>query len=64
LAVKAVYCLTMLTTRLDLARIRAARRDIDRIFLDTPLYQCDALGRELGCTVSILSSQGDARLGR
>jgi len=43
----------MLTTRLDLARIRAARRDIDPIFLDTPLYQCDALGRELGCTVSI-----------
>ncbi|MFJ1969305.1 threonine/serine dehydratase [Streptomyces sp. NPDC087903] len=43
----------MLTTRLDLARIRAAHRDIDPVFLDTPLYQCDALGRELGCTVSI-----------
>ncbi|MEV0641229.1 pyridoxal-phosphate dependent enzyme [Streptomyces sp. NPDC050619] len=43
----------MLTTRLDLARIRAARREIDPVFLDTPLYQCDALGRELGCTVSI-----------
>jgi threonine dehydratase len=41
------------TTRLDLDRIRAARRVIDPIFLDTPLYQCDALGRELGCTVSI-----------
>ena len=26
---------------------------IDPIFLDTPLYQCDALGRQLGCTVSI-----------
>lgn len=45
--------LVMLTTRLDLARIRAARQDIDPIFLDTPLYECDALGRELGCMVSI-----------
>ena len=26
---------------------------IDPIFLDTPLYQCEALERELGCTVSI-----------
>ncbi|MEU5293014.1 threonine ammonia-lyase [Streptomyces umbrinus] len=43
----------MLATRLDLARIRAAGRNIDPIFLDTPLYECDALGRELGCTVSI-----------
>jgi threonine dehydratase len=43
----------MLTTRLDLDRIRAARRVIDPIFLDTPLYRCDALGRELGCAVSI-----------
>ncbi len=43
----------MLSTRLDLDRIRAARRVIDPIFLNTPLYQCDALGRRLGCTVSI-----------
>src|SRR3954451_17151970 len=43
----------MLATRLDLDRIRAARRVIDPIFLDPPLYQCDALGRELGCAVSI-----------
>jgi len=43
----------MLATRLDLDRIRAARRVIDPVFLDTPLYQCDALGRRLGCTVSI-----------
>ncbi|MGW4945630.1 threonine ammonia-lyase [Actinoplanes sp. NPDC004185] len=43
----------MVTTRLDLARVRAARREINPIFLDTPLYECDALGRELGCTVSI-----------
>ena len=41
------------TTRLDLDRIRAARGTIDPVFLDTPLYECDALGRELGCTVSI-----------
>jgi threonine dehydratase len=43
----------MLETRLDLDRIRAARRVIDPIFLDTPMYRCDALGRQLGCTVSI-----------
>jgi threonine dehydratase len=43
----------VLTTRLDLDRIEAARRVIDPIFLDTPLYPCDALGRQLGCTVSI-----------
>src|SRR5436309_3910871 len=43
----------MLDTRLDLDRIRAARRVIDPVFLDTPLYPCDALGRQLGCTVSI-----------
>jgi threonine dehydratase len=43
----------MLTTRLDLDRIRAARQVIDPIFLNTPLYQCDSLERRLGCTVSI-----------
>jgi threonine dehydratase len=43
----------MVTTRLDLDRIRAARHVIDSIFLDTPFYRCDALGRQLGCTVSI-----------
>jgi threonine dehydratase len=48
-----VHCLVVLTTRLDLGRIRAAVRVIDPIFLDTPLYQCDALGRQLGCGVSI-----------
>ncbi len=26
---------------------------IDPLFLDTPMYPCDALGRALGCTVSI-----------
>jgi threonine dehydratase len=43
----------MLRTRLDLDRIRAARHLIDPVFLDTPMYRCAALGRELGCTVSI-----------
>jgi len=40
-------------TRLDLARIQAARRVIDPVFLDTPLYRCEALEPELGCAVSI-----------
>jgi threonine dehydratase len=40
-------------TRLDLARIRAARRVIDPIFLDTPLYRCEALEPHLGCAVSV-----------
>jgi threonine dehydratase len=40
-------------TRLDTARIRAARRIIDPIFLDTPLYRCEALEPGLGCAVSI-----------
>ena len=40
-------------TRLDTARIRAARRVIDPVFLDTPLYRCQALEPGLGCAVSI-----------
>ncbi|MER7574817.1 pyridoxal-phosphate dependent enzyme [Streptomyces sp. NPDC126514] len=40
-------------TRLDTARIRAARRVIDPQFLDTPLYRCEALQPVLGCAVSI-----------
>ena len=40
-------------TRLDLARIRAARHVIEPLFLDTPLYRCDALEPALGCAVSI-----------
>ena len=43
----------MPVTRLDLARIEAARRVIDPIFLDTPCYRCDALESALGCAVSI-----------
>jgi threonine dehydratase len=43
----------MRQTRLDTARIRAARLVIDPIFLDTPLYRCEALEPDLGCTVSI-----------
>src|SRR3979490_1733705 len=48
-----VYGLGVLKTRLDLDRIHAARRVIDPMFLSTPMYRCDALGRQLGCTVSI-----------
>jgi threonine dehydratase len=40
-------------TRLDTASIQAARRVIDPIFLDTPLYRCEALEPDLGCAVSI-----------
>jgi threonine dehydratase len=40
-------------TRLDLARIRAARRVIDPVFLDSPLYHCGALEALLGCAVSL-----------
>jgi threonine dehydratase len=36
-----------------MARIRAARRVIDPVFLDTPLYRCQALEPGLGCAVSI-----------
>ncbi|MGW0712073.1 threonine ammonia-lyase [Streptomyces sp. NPDC002643] len=43
----------MLKTRLDTARIRAARRMIDPVFLDTPLYRCEALEPDLGCAVSV-----------
>ncbi|GAB3431369.1 threonine ammonia-lyase [Actinophytocola sediminis] len=43
----------MLKTRLDLDRIRAATGVIDSMFLRTPTYQCDTLGRHLGCTVTI-----------
>ncbi|MEV5967624.1 pyridoxal-phosphate dependent enzyme [Kribbella sp. NPDC051952] len=43
----------MLETRLDTGRIRAARQVIDPVFLDSPLYCCEALEPELGCAVSI-----------
>ncbi|MGR3870151.1 threonine ammonia-lyase [Streptomyces graminifolii] len=43
----------MAKTRLDIARIRAARRLIDPVFLGTPLYRCEALEPWLGCAVSI-----------
>jgi threonine dehydratase len=46
-------------TRLDIARIQAARRVIDRVFLDTPLYRCEALEPDLGCTVSIKLETAD-----
>jgi threonine dehydratase len=40
-------------TRLDTARVHAARGLINPIFLDTPLYRCEALEPDLGCAVSI-----------
>jgi threonine dehydratase len=43
----------VLKTRLDIDRVRVARRVIDPVFLDTPLYRCEGLGAELGCGVSI-----------
>ncbi|MFK0170388.1 threonine/serine dehydratase [Streptomyces sp. NPDC090306] len=43
----------MQKTRLDTARIRAARGVIDPVFLDTPFYRCEALEPGLGCAVSI-----------
>jgi threonine dehydratase len=43
----------VIQTRLDLDRIRAARDVIDQVFLSSPLYECDALGSQFGCTVSI-----------
>ena len=43
----------MQETRLDIARIEAARRVINPLFLDTPLYRCEALEPDLGCAVSI-----------
>lgn len=41
----------MIGTRLDDGRIAAARAVIDPVFLDTPLFPCDAL--DLGCAVSV-----------
>ncbi|MEU3459466.1 pyridoxal-phosphate dependent enzyme [Streptomyces sp. NPDC006733] len=43
----------MRQTRLDTARIRAARQVVDPVFLDTPLYRCEALEPVVGCAVSI-----------
>lgn len=43
----------MTRTRLDTERVRAARRLIDPMFLDTPLYHCEALDSGLGCAVTI-----------
>lgn len=49
----ALLCCAVQETRLSTARIRAARRVIDPVFLDTPLFRCEALEPALGCTVSI-----------
>ncbi|RZD88885.1 threonine ammonia-lyase [Streptomyces albidoflavus] len=40
-------------TRLDTARILAARQLVDPVFLDTPFYRCEALEPRLGCAVNI-----------
>jgi threonine dehydratase len=48
-----LHCARVGGTRLDIDRIQAARRVIDPIFLDTPLYRCDALEPALGCAVSV-----------
>lgn len=37
--------------RLDLGRIRAAERSIDRVFLHTPQYESAALSAALGCSL-------------
>jgi threonine dehydratase len=40
-------------TRLDLGRIRKARLEIARVFLDTPQFDCPALGDVLGCELVV-----------
>lgn len=45
--------LAQVMTRLQLGRIHAARRIIDPLFLDTPLYACEGLGSMLGCELSV-----------
>jgi threonine dehydratase len=40
-------------TRLDLARIRAAREQISPVFRDTPQFACPALADVLGCDIVI-----------
>ena len=52
-ALVALRCCVVQETRLDTARIRAARRLIDPVFLNTPFYRCEALEPGLGCAVSI-----------
>ncbi|WP_134006420.1 threonine/serine dehydratase [Kribbella sp. VKM Ac-2566] len=43
----------MQATRLDMDRIRAAHEVIDPVFLDSPLYRCEALEPLLGCAINI-----------
>ncbi|MCA2320445.1 pyridoxal-phosphate dependent enzyme [Mycobacterium intracellulare] len=52
-ALLSLRCCVVQETRLNTARIRLARGVIDPIFLNTPLYRCEALKAPLGCTVSI-----------
>jgi threonine dehydratase len=39
--------------RLDLDRVRAAAGAIDPVFLNTPAWTCEPLGRALGCSVTL-----------
>ena len=39
--------------RLDLDRIRGAVAAIDPVFLNTPQYECAALGDALGCSMTL-----------
>jgi threonine dehydratase len=50
---EALRCCVVPNTRLDTARVRAARQVINPLFLDTPLFRCEALEPSLGCTVSV-----------
>jgi threonine dehydratase len=37
--------------RLDIKRIKAAVRNIDPVFLNSPQYVCEDLSRALGCRI-------------
>ena len=37
--------------RLDIKRIKAAVRNIDPVFLNSPQYVCEGLSRALGCRI-------------
>ena len=48
-----VYASPVSRTRVDSARIEAARRVIDPVFLNSPQFDCEALEPLLGCRVSV-----------
>ncbi len=51
--VSATYPPSKPQTRLDLDRIRSARRVISPVFQNTPQYACPALGEALGCELIV-----------